>query len=158
MTRTTKKQDRRKRIYAQLAVAQKQLCMDEAAYRELLTRHGAKPKDGKASASTMTVPQLLDALDEMGRKGFQPTPGKPWQPRQPQATQQDKIRSLWQSLHEAGVIKHDNEAAMTAFARRVTASEIDHVNWLDATQANKVIEALKAMERRHKSQQTQTAM
>jgi len=58
------------RYYRLLSIAKKQLDMDEDSYRSLLARCGAKESNGKVSATSMTIPQLEQAVNEMKRMGF----------------------------------------------------------------------------------------
>ncbi len=109
---------------------------------------------GKASAADMTEQQrkrLLARLAELQAdvakaKGLEPT----YVPkRKPQASQASadlderwyKARALWASLAEAGHVRNDTDAALTAYVKRQT--HVDHWRFLNGHQINSVIEALK---------------
>jgi phage gp16-like protein len=55
-------------------------------------------------------------------------------------------RGLWIDLHRQGVVRDGSDRALNHFTARVT--KVAALGWTDASQANQVIEALKAMARR----------
>ena len=57
-----------------------------------------------------------------------------------------EIRALWIALARAGALRDSSETALRHFVKRVSGQ--DALAWLGAADANKVIEALKAMMRR----------
>ena len=57
--------DERYHLYTLLNVGRSALRMEEEDYRALLARHGAQARDGKVSATTMDVPGLTAALEEL---------------------------------------------------------------------------------------------
>lgn len=53
-------------------------------------------------------------------------------------------RALWMDCYHVGLVEHREDTALVAFVKRQTG--IDHLNWVrEPADANKVIEALKAM-------------
>jgi hypothetical protein len=61
---------------------------------------------------------------------------------------QAKMRALWIALYHLGVVRDPAEQALVNFAKRLSGGRergIAALQWLDGEQANKVIEALKAM-------------
>jgi phage gp16-like protein len=139
---TPRQKDRRYRLYAMLQVAKAQLGMEDADYRTLLARHGAKAADGKISATTMDFGGLIDAIDEMKSKGFRPK-GKSihnaadW--RKPRIA---KITAIWCALADAGVIKNRSEASMLKFCARITHKA--RLEWAQSEDLNNCIQALRA--------------
>ncbi len=92
------------------------LHMADEDYRELLHRHGAGKKNGKYSATTMSVAGLMQAVGEMRRMGFKPRAGGgDW--RQPRI---EKITALWITLADSGVVRDRSEAAMARWCSRIT--------------------------------------
>ena len=75
--------------------------------------------------------------------GFRPKPAKragtrPLAPgRQPR-----KMRALWLALYHLGEVRDPSEAALAAFAKRITG--IDALQFLEPHEANAVIEGLKS--------------
>lgn len=134
----------RTKCYTLLAIGQKQLGWDDEFYRDtFLAQHGAKPKNGKVSASTMSIGQLYQAVQAMKNAGFKPTPPKmasvtpisDW--RTPRI---GKIRALWKTLAEAGAVDQA-EASMLKWCLRITGTA--QLNWCDSTDLNNCIESLK---------------
>jgi len=136
-------------------VAKRQLGVDDDNYRTIL--HAAT---GKTSCKDMSLPELNRAMDSFRKLGFTPTSsepkrGKKLSPRtrhkQPiSKTQIDKIRALWITAYQEGVVSsryEDGPGGLNQFVRRMT--QVDRIDWLKSPyQANKVIEGLKAMLRR----------
>jgi phage gp16-like protein len=134
--------DRRYELYKLLNVARATLRMADEDYRYLLARHGATERDGKISATTMDIPSLSAALDEMRKKGFTPQ-GKTlanaadW--RKPRIA---KITAIWCALADAGVIKNRGEASMIKFCARITGKP--RLEWAQAKDLSACIQALRA--------------
>ncbi len=103
---------------------------------------------GIESLRAMNGRQLGMVLDDLTRQQT-PAPGKVkkpnrWQTACPQAK---KVLSLWLDLYRAGTARSKHDKAIDAFVRRQT--DLDSANWLtDPADAAKVIEALKAWQRR----------
>lgn len=137
-------EERRRALYAQLAVARKRLELDDDAYRALLARHGARPKAGgdEPSATTMTMQQILDALGELtaktgGRRRSALAQATGWRRRRLAL-----ITRLWCALAERGAVRDPSEAALGHWARRHTRA--DALEWANTEALNTCVEALKS--------------
>lgn len=136
------KPDTRNRFYKLLQVGKKQLCMDDDAYRDFLKLHGAQVKNGRVSASTMSLKQLFQALQAMKRAGFVPRaksitdPQSDW--RRPRI---NKIIALWCTLADADVVKDRSEKAMNAWCQSITKKA--RLEWAESPDLNACIEGLK---------------
>lgn len=123
-----------KREIQLIKIAQKQLGMDDDAYRDILftlTR--------KRSSTELDFAERKKVLEHMEACGFKRT--KP-QPRKLADDPQSKmIRALWLQLHEAGKVRNPSESALAAFAKRQTGR--DALQWLNAREASALIEELK---------------
>lgn len=149
--------DKDKRLaIAKVKIAQKELRLDDAAYRAVLQR-----LTGKASASLCTAAELGRVLDEFKAKGWTPRTGPVKAPSKPalRAAQHPvarKARAMWISLHQLGVVRSADEAALEAFAARQLG--VDRLQWADQAQGYRLIEALKAMAERAGWSQDLTAV
>lgn len=131
-------------LIRQVHVARRQLGLDEADYRATL-----RAATGKDSSALMTEKELAEAVDAFERLGFRRTfKGAPDGRKSPRAGVR-LIFGLWTELGRKGLIEHADRKALFAFVKRMT--DVDHPDWLDNAQANKVIEALKAIRDRGKS-------
>lgn len=123
-----------KREIQLIKIAQKQLGMDDDAYRDILftlTR--------KRSSTELDFAERKKVLEHMEACGFKRT--KP-QPRKLADDPQSKmIRALWLQLHEAGKVRNPSESALAAFAKRQTGR--DALQWLNGKEASALIEELK---------------
>ena len=123
-----------KREIQLIKIAQKQLGMDDDAYRDILftlTR--------KRSSTELDFAERKKVLDHMESCGFKRT--KP-QPRKLADDPQSKmIRALWLNLHEAGKVRNPSESALAAFVKRQSGR--DALQWLTSKEASSVIEDLK---------------
>lgn len=136
--------DPKKARYALINIARGQLGLDEDTYRGLLNS-----VTGKSSLRIMSLRELDQVIDRMKANGFQAS-SRPKAPHKragarsladdPQAR---KIRALWISGYHLGVIRDPSEAALIAFAKRLTGA--DALQWTVSEGANDVIEALKDM-------------
>lgn len=133
----------RKAMLAKVHIAKKELRLTEDSYRDLLSR-----VTGSESASKLSVGQLDAVLAEMRRAGWKPPTKAPHKP------QIAMIQALWREL--ADFVADSSDEALRAFVRRQTKSPL-HPNgvsapqFLDAEQANKVLEGLKAWLRRERA-------
>jgi phage gp16-like protein len=136
--------DPKKARYALINIARNDLGLDEDTYRGLL--HSVT---GKSSLRTMTVRELDQVIDRMKADGFKPISKPKSPPRRAGARtladdrQSRKMRALWISGFHLGVIRDPSEAALVAFAKRLTGA--DALQWTVSEGANDVIEALKDM-------------
>ena len=138
---------KRTRFYKLLAVGQRELCMDDDAYRQLLARHGASEVKGRISATTLPLPALSRVVDEMVRLGFQPQRTVSYMSdwRKPRIA---KITRLWALLADAGVVRNPGEAAMMKWCARLTG--VARLDWATSQKLNECIEGLKDWARREK--------
>lgn len=93
-----------------------------------------------SSLRQMNLLSLGQVLDELHRLGAPHTRPRLAEPHLRMA------RGLWIELFKAGVVRNGSDAALDAFARRVT--KVGRLEWCGPDQANKVIEALKDWARR----------
>jgi phage gp16-like protein len=111
---------------------------DDDAWRDYLTR-----ETGKNSLRAMSLRDLNRIVEALRRDGVKKTSGRKAGARYRRGTpQQAMIRGIWIDLAKAGAVRDPSEAALAAFVKRTTG--VEALNWLDAAQANKVIEALKS--------------
>ena len=130
----------RRGMLAKVAVARKQLALDEDAYRDLLRR-----VTGGDSARLASDGQLHRLLAEFTRLGF--VPSRPASARRPDRAQLRKIAALWGEL--APHLADPSGASLRAFVRRQTRSKlhpggVGAPEFCNAVQANRVVEGLKA--------------
>jgi phage gp16-like protein len=141
----------RKSMIAKVKIGQKQLGIDEGAYRAMLLR-----LTGQDSAAKCTAKQLALVLDEYKAKGWSQTAPRAAGPAQAQARavwidrrklaaspMAKKARALWISLYQLGVVRDPAESALEAFAKRQLG--VDRLQWADEGQAFRLVEGLKAM-------------
>ncbi|PCJ57869.1 MAG: hypothetical protein COA65_08990 [Rhodospirillaceae bacterium] len=135
----------RRGLIAKIKIGQKQLGIDDDAYRQMLeNRYGVR------SATNLIISDLEDLLNCLKDKGFKPS-RKPSRaksaPRRagsrPLAVQPlaKKIRALWLNLYHLGVVLDPSEEALAKYVKRMSGA--DALQWLDAAQADRVIKALR---------------
>lgn len=110
--------------------------LDEEARKAIQVRIA-----GKDSASIMTADDFRRCLDDLKARGLwtaKKRAGSLPQAADPQAA---KMRALWLALYHLGAVRDPAEAALTSFAKRMAG--VSALQWLNAAQGNKVIEALK---------------
>lgn len=145
-----------KSLNAQIHIAKKQLAMDDDTYRAVLKR-----ASGKTSCAQMDVTDLHKALHEMKRLGFKPKPSrkpnKGVKSREPivkdgyehkRESQGDKIRALWLSMHEQGIVRSADEASLRNYIRRMTKCRYSAPQFCPPRTASRIIEALKKWQAR----------
>lgn len=144
--------DNRKAALAQIHIAKKQLGLDDDIYREMLEN-----LTGKRSCSDMALAELYQVIKHLENVGFKKNRGG--QPRSrrkryysPKSQGQviDVMRAIWIEMHQAGIVRDGSEAALTAYAKRMSAQlnggiGVASLEWLerDGHMAAKVLEALK---------------
>ncbi len=132
---------KRKKLVAKVKIAQKQLCMDDDTYRELLFSVVKK-----RSASELLVWELENVLQRMKSLGFKPKPAKSEGGRIMADDEQSKmIRGLWLELHELGKVRDSSERALILWAKGQfkTTEGIEALQWLSVRQKRRLIEQLK---------------
>ena len=118
----------------------------DPSHRDLLTRHGARLVDGRISSKTMTDKELAAALDDYHARGW-PRVGKRVQTRTMDTSPTSKkIRALWLDLHGLGAVRNPAESALIAYVKRQTG--VSALQWLNEHQTERVIESLKAWQKR----------
>lgn len=126
--------DNRKGRYAKLAIARKQLCLDEDAFRDRLER-----ETGKRSMRQMSIAELDKVLDGFKKDGFRPA-------RRPVVSSRPEVRkvfALWKELDDQDKLRSGgSRESLRAFVKRMTG--VDDPNFMSGAQAGVVIEALKA--------------
>jgi phage gp16-like protein len=128
----------RNQMIAKIKIAQKQLGLDDAAYRDAL-----QSSTGKRSAADLTEAELERALAGFARLGFKPaTAGVK---RSPYAHVR-KVYAVWGAMGRDGSIENPTKEALHAFCKRQTG--VKNADWLSAAQASKVVEGLKAIQSR----------
>ncbi|UTV30186.1 gp16 family protein [Photobacterium atrarenae] len=146
----------RNRLIQLIHVGKRELALDDDTYRALLFANGEH-----SSCSKMNIKQLENVLAVMEMQGFkrkgndaQSTFKRRLSPKSGKAkhAEIDKIRAVWITMHQHGIVRDRSEAALDAYVRRMTGrgnqKAVDHVGWLDANQAYTVLEALKNWHRR----------
>lgn len=142
--------DLRRRELAQIHIAVQQLGMTDDDHRSLLWSV-CQVK----SAADLDWTGRKRYLDHLKKLGFKPRTkaGKSSQPRPRTGTpapssrplapdaQSQKIRALWLTLADAGVVRNRSEAALAAYVKRQTG--VEALQWLGPAQASAVIESLK---------------
>ena len=123
------------KLMGMIRVAKGQLGMDETMYRQFL-----QDTIGKRSLTGSTSKEQWRVVEELKVMGFQPRPihkGKEL-PSDPQAK---KMRSLWLTMADCGVVRDRSEQALNSYVRRITGQTL-----ADATtkQCIVVIETLKS--------------
>ncbi len=135
---------RRRTLLAKVHIAKKQLGLAEDDYRAIVFDHC-----GALSAKNATEEELRTLVAHFTQRGFKSTakavPGR----KAPAADfpTAKKARALWISLHQLGAVRNPSEYALEAFAKRQLRTEI--WRWSDQSMAYRLIEALKAMAKRH---------
>lgn len=118
---------------------------DEETWRGLLGR----VTGGVTSTRAMTDHQLLAVVEALHRAGAPRLAGAAGgreRSRFVPSAAMGKARALWIALADAGVIKDRREAALGGFVKRQTGQDLGVI---DQAGGRAVVEALKAMARRH---------
>lgn len=142
--------DNRKHYYTLLQVGKAELHWDDEFYYGIwLPMQGATLKDGKYSATTMTIGQLCQAVETMKKQGFKVKHRTDKSVRKLAGdAQSKKIRALWLDMHDQCIVRNPSEASLAAYVKRLTG--VEALQWLDSKQASGVIEALKKWQQRVK--------
>ncbi len=156
--------DARQAELAKIHVAIKQMGLDDDTYRALVERITKGRSD---SSGDMTAAERHALLDEFARKGW--TAGPPrnreddWiriDPNHPGAQHLKKLLACAFELERIGAVRSNSTKVwLRKFVKKMTGR--DALQWLDAQDCNKVIEALKGWKRKfeakHPSAENQTA-
>jgi phage gp16-like protein len=142
-------------LIAKIHIAKKQLGLDEDVYRDVLSH----VTNGKTSCSKMTETELEKVLSHFYKKGFKakaPANKRRMSPpsSEPVKTPQiRKIRAIWITMYQHGIVRDNSEAALNAYVVRMTGKfnkgkGIESVAWLTPIAAETVLEALKLWHKR----------
>ena len=132
-------------MIAKIHLAKNQLGLDDDTYRSVIRQ--TVGKDSSAKCTDKQLERVIQAFkakgwkDEKPRKAGDITLKERKAYEQPNKPSISKIYALWGVLQRSGKIKSHDKAALDAFVRKYTG--VDHVKWLDETQAQKIIEMLK---------------
>ena len=131
----------RRGMLGKIHIARQQLGLDETAYRDVVERI-----TGGRSASVASDAALHRLLAEFTRLGFKPA-RKAWAPARSKDAQVRMIQAIWADL--APYVDDHTQDRLRAFVRRQTRTPrhldgVDAPEFLDAKEANKVVEGLKA--------------
>jgi phage gp16-like protein len=123
---------------AAIHVGKKDLGLDDETYRAMLSNltHGRI-----ISAADATADERRTIIEHLRKLGFKKIP-----PRPADNAQDRMARGLWLECAKSGAIRDRREKAFLKFAKRITG--VDRLEWMNAEDANKLIEALKSMKRR----------
>lgn len=121
----------RTRELAKIHLAAKQLGLDRETYEAMLFTLARV-----RSAGELDIAGRAKVLAHLQSRG-----AKIGRPRQEEPVVR-KIRALWLSLRDAGLLRDASERALNAFVKRQVG--VASPTWCSAHQANQVIEALKA--------------
>ena len=119
----------------------------DETHRDLLQRHGATAREGRISASTLSVQQLGAVLDDYERrgwprhKGFAPKGGS--KPRTVPPHIAHLVR-LWGRLGSAGKLTNVTRGALLAFCARQVGHDVPDLDSLKSDEAQRITEALKS--------------
>ena len=135
--------EHRRAMIAKIKIAQKALAMNDDSYRALLTR-----VTGKDSAAALEKREMEAVLREMQRLGWKPVNPQGTRPRV--ASDKDrtiaKIGAILKELNLSWNYAHGMAKAM--FAR-------ERVEWLDAVELHKLMQALAVYQRRQRVRRAQ---
>ncbi|QJT14979.1 regulatory protein GemA [Aeromonas sp. 2692-1] len=139
-----------KRLLKLVQVGRRELGLDEEEYRALLEQ-----VTGVRSAKGMSASKLdavITAMKGLGFKvkGSDKVTGRrsPPSSAKVQAPEVRKLRAIWITMKQDGLLHDGSEDALGSFIRRMTASAnggvgISRAEWLTSAQAERVLEALK---------------
>ncbi|MGY3873475.1 gp16 family protein [Aeromonas dhakensis] len=139
-----------KRLLKLVQVGRRELGLDEEEYRALLEQ-----VTGVRSAKGMSASKLDAVIIAMKGLGFKVKGGaqvagrrSPPSSAKVQAPEVRKLRAIWITMKQDGLLHDGSEDALGSFIRRMTASAnggvgISRAEWLTSFQAERVLEALK---------------
>lgn len=137
-----------KRLLTLVHVGRRELGLDEEDYRALLESvTGARSAKGLKAAQLEAV---VTAMKGLGFKVKGNTTGRrsPPSAAHVQAPEVRKLRAIWITMKNDGLLHDGSEDALGSFIRRMTANAnggagINRAEWLTSIQAERVLEALK---------------
>lgn len=138
------------RLLKIVQVGRRELGLDEEEYRALLEQvTGARSAKGLSAAKLEAV---ITAMKGLGFKvkGGAKVNGRRSSPSSAkvQAPEVRKLRAIWITMSNDGLLQDGSEEALGSFIRRMTANAnggigVNRAEWLTSAQAERVLEALK---------------
>lgn len=139
-----------KRLLKLVQVGRRELGLDEEEYRALLEQvTGARSAKGMSASKLDAVITAMKGLGFKVKGGAQVTGRRsPPSSAKVQAPEVRKLRAIWITMKQDGLLYDGSEDALGSFIRRMTASAnggvgISRAEWLTSAQAERVLEALK---------------
>ncbi|WP_323094327.1 gp16 family protein [Aeromonas hydrophila] len=137
-----------KRLLTLVHVGRRELGLEDEDYRTLL-----ESVTGARSAKGLSVAQLDAVVTAMKGLGFK-VKGNTTGRRSPpstahvQAPEVRKLRAIWITMKQDGLLRDGSEDALGSYIKRMTANAnggagIHRADWLTSVQAERVLEALK---------------
>ncbi|OSP50039.1 GemA protein [Aeromonas hydrophila] len=139
-----------KRLLKIVQVGRRELGLDEEDYRALL-----ESVTGARSAKGLSAAKLEAVITAMKGLGFKVKVGaqvnglrSPPSSAKVQAPEVRKLRAIWITMSNDGLLQDGSEEALGSFIRRMTANAnggigVNLAEWLTSAQAERVLEALK---------------
>lgn len=130
----------RRSLYGKIEVAKKALGLDDDTYRDIVEQ-----QFNKRSRINLSNTQLVDLIEHFKTLGFKPKrkpPARAGQEKLADGRSHKKIRALWISLYNLGIVRDPSEAALGNYVKRM--AKVDNLQWLKSDAAFSVIEALKS--------------
>ena len=131
-------------------VGRRELGLDEEDYRALLESvTGARSAKGLSAAKLEAVITAMKGLGFKIKGGAQVNGRRsPPSSAKVQAPEVRKLRAIWITMSNDGLLKDGSEEALGSFIRRMTANAnggigVNRAEWLTSAQAERVLEALK---------------
>lgn len=145
----------RRALIAKIHIAKKQLGLDDDTYRAVIEQ---VTKGKKSSCTDCTGWELENILEHFAVKGFKGLDKRQASPRtrgKNHKTPTDKIRALWITMHQEGILADGGEQALDVWVQRTTSQRnggmgIERTAWLhkNAKLESVVLEALKQWRKR----------
>lgn len=137
-----------KRLLTLVHVGRRELSLDDEDYRALLEQvTGARSAKGLKAAELEAV---VTAMKGLGFKVKGNATGRrsPPSAAHVQAPEVRKLRAIWITMNNDGLLHDGSEDTLGSFIRRMTANAnggvgINRAEWLTSIQAERVLEALK---------------
>lgn len=129
---------------AKIHMAKKQLGLDDDTYRQILWQVGKVE-----SAADLDLAGRSKLIQHFKDKGWKPKRSKKYSPKsrhKDEKNQADKIRALWITMHNQGIVRDGSEQALNHYINRMVA--VAQVGWLHGKKANTIIESLKQWQAR----------
>ena len=102
------------KLIGMIHMAKSQLGMDDITYREFLTA-----VIGRDSLRGSTSGEQWRVMEELKRRGFVPRSAER-SPAAADSPQARKIRSLWLTMADCGIVRDRSEKALENYVRRIT--------------------------------------